>query len=250
MTSGRVSKGAFFAAREALTAAEKELIGYYDINWALKHYVPTITEVTEFLKKKHKNITEISVNYYLQRRLVIKGLDARGIPWRQHSQNELTNQQVAVATVMMNFSDVRSNTDKLAQLGVLPDTYNAWLRDPQFKALVDSLADQNLANIRPTAVTEFTKKINSGDWNAIKYWLDTTGEMQQDAPQSEVLLRMLIEIIQKHVKDPEIIIAIAQDIKLAAANRTLEVVAPRAIESHVVEDDPEFEAAKKMIGFG
>jgi hypothetical protein len=81
--------------------------------------------------------------------------------------------------------------------------------------------------------------------------LDVTGTVKSDdAPQSEVLLRMIVEIIQKHVKDPETIIAIAQDIKLAAANRTLEVVTtPPQITGSIVED-VELEDAKKQLGIG
>lgn len=238
----------FYAIKNALTAQEKKLISFYELQWFLKQNIPTIEEVATYL-----DIKQVAVNYYLQRRPVTKALESRGIPWKQHTQDELTATQVAAAQVMMNFSDTRSNDEKLDQLGINPNQYQAWLLDPQFKNLVDSLADQNLRNIRPTAVTEFTKKINQGDWNAIKYFLDVTGELQtQDAPQSEVLIKMFVEIIQKHVKDPEVIMAIAQDVKLAAANRTLEVVAqphtpPMQITGEVIED-PELEQARRMLG--
>lgn len=243
--SGYISKGQYWKIKEGLTKNEKELISFYELQWALRHNVPTIEEVAKHLKLK-----QVEVNYYLQRRLVIKGLDARGIPWRQHSQSELTATQVATAIMMMNFSDTRSNADKLDELGVNPTQYQAWLSDPQFKNLIDNLADQNLTNIRPSAITEFTKKINGGDWNAIKYFLDTTGEMQQNnQPQSEQLLVMIIEIIQKHVKDADTINAIAQDIQLASANRTLErAVSPPEITGSVVEYDVELEDAKKKLG--
>lgn len=243
----RISRQQYFAIREALSKKEKELIDYYEIQWHLRHHVPTTTDVAGYLK-----IPETSVNYYLLRKQVVKALDSRGIPWRQHSQVELTSTQVACAVTLMNFADTRSNEDKLDQLGINPTQYYAWLKDPAFKNLIDSLADQNLTNIRPTAIGELTKKINSGDWNAIRFFLETTGELQQDQPQSEALLKMIIEVIQRHVKDPETIIAIAQDIKLAAANRTLDVVkSPPQITSYVVpEEDQELQEAKKLIGFG
>jgi hypothetical protein len=45
--------------------------------------------------------------------------------------------------------------------------------------------------------------------------------------------------------------AIAQDIKLASANRTLEVATQRpAITAEFEENDPELEHAKKQLGFG
>lgn len=254
----KVSKRQFWAIKNTLTYTEKAIIDYYELEWHLRHYVPTNEEIVEYINKKYEKegkdhrLKHVSLNYYQQHREFTKALDARGIPWRQHSREELTPTQVAAAITAMNSLDKRDLSDKLDQMGLTVEQYNAWLKDPQFKTLIANLADENLNNIRPAAVNELTKKINAGDWQAIKFYLEATGEfVNSDAPQSEQLIKMLIEIIQKHVKDPEVILAIAQDIKLASANRTLEISAtPKpAFDGHVVEDDPELEAAKKMIGF-
>lgn len=251
-----VSRGQYFAIKAALTYTERELIDFYELQWHLRHHVPTVDEVVQYLNNKHvkegKNskVTATSVNYYLQRKLVIKGLDDRGIPWRQHSQNELTSTQVAAAVTVMNFADTRSNDDKLDQLGITTSQYFAWLNDPTFKNFVESLADQNLKNIRPAAITEFTKLVNKGDWQAIKYYLEVTGTVNSnEAPKSEVLLKMLVEIIQKHVKDPEVMLAIATDMQLAFANRTLEAVTSSPeITGSIVENDVEVANARKALG--
>lgn len=247
----KLNKQQYWAIQKSkLQPAEKALVNYYEFVWFLKHSVPTVEEVTAELRKKMPNLRQTSVNYYLTRQPVIKALEKRGIPFRQHTQEELTDQQRAAALVVMNMMDTRSIAEKLDSIGVLPATYYAWLNDSVFKNFVDSLADQNKINIRPQAVTEFTKKINSGDWNAIKYWLDVTGEFsnsESGLPRSEDLLRMMVEIIQRHVKDPDTILAIAEDIKLAAANRTLEVASRPALEGHLVED-PELETARKQLG--
>lgn len=234
----------YFAQKNILTATEKKLIQFYEIQWHLRSYVPTIEELSRVL-----NVKQIEINAMLIRPPVVKALDARGIKWRQHTQEDLTATQVAAAVTMMNFADTRSNSVKLDELGIVPETYYAWLNDPQFKNLVDSLANRNLVNIRPTAIGELTKKINGGDWQAVKYYLDVTGEfIGNETPQSEHLIVMLIEIIQRHVKDPEVIAAIAQDIKLASGNRTLEVThTPPALSGQVVED-PELDRAKNMLG--
>lgn len=242
-----VDRATYFAIRKALSAKEKELINFYELQWHLRHNVPTVEEVAKQIKQSHT-----AVNYYLQRKQVVQALEDRGIPFRQHTQTELTPTQVAVAITVSNFADDRPVKDKLDQMGVNINTYYAWLNDPQFKNMVQHLSDQNLKNINPIAITELTKKINAGDWNAIKFYLETTGAVKNnDAPQSEQLLKMIVEIIQRHVKDPEAIVAIAQDLKLAAANRTLEVVVtPHQITGEVVQDDPELDYAKKQLGFG
>lgn len=246
-----VTRKQYYAIKEGLTPAEKDLIKFYELQWFLTNTVPTVEQVYNYLRKTRDNLRITSVNYYLTRKPVIKALDDRGIPWRQHSQEELTPQQQAAALTVMNFADERPIADKLDQLGILPATYYAWLQDPVFNSFVNSLADQNKVNIRPAAVAEFTRKVNSGDWNAIKMFLEVTGEFaNNNAPQSEVLIKMFVEIIQRHVKDSDTIMAIAQDLKLASANRTLEVVAHQPAITGEVVDDPELQAAKKQLGFG
>lgn len=248
-----VSRQQYKAIKESLIPAEKALIKFYELNWVLKHTVPTVEEVTEHLRKDGRpNLRQTSVNYYLTRAPVIKALEVRGIPFRQHTREELTDQQMAAALTVMNMMDTRSIPEKLDSIGILPATYYSWLNDPLFRNFVNGLADQNKLNIRPTAVAEFTKKISEGDWNAIKYWMDVTGEFANDEanmPKAADLMRMLIEIIQKHVKDANVIMAIAEDIKLATANRALQTISQPALESQPVIYDPELEDAKKKLGF-
>jgi hypothetical protein len=239
-----VSKGQYWAIKQSLSKAEKDLINFYELQWHLRHRVPSIEEVATQLK-----IPFTSVSYYLRRTQVQKGLKDRGIPWEQQTQEDLTATQVAAAVTMMNFTDTRSNDVKLDQLGVNPSQYYAWLNDPQFKNLVQNLADQNLNNIRPTAIGEFTKLINKGDWQAVKYYLDVTGALTNgEQPQSEQLIKMIIEILQDEIKDSEVIVRIAQRIKNASLNKTLEIVAHPQITADFEEVDLELEEAKKKLG--
>lgn len=253
----KISRGQYYKIREGLTATEKELINFYELQWHLRHNVPTVEQVVNYLnswhqkKNHHHKVTHTAVNYYLQRGPVVRALRDRGIPFEQHTQNDLTQAQVATAITVMNFADTRPLNEKLDQMGINPNQYYAWLNDPQFKNLVENLADQNLRNIKPTAIAEFTKKVNQGDWAAIRYYLDATGTLQDDSqPKSEQLLMMIIEVIQRHVKDPQIMVAIAQDLKNISGNRTLEVVEEQpAIEAYAVED-PELVEAKRKLGIG
>lgn len=233
----------YYAIKNSLSAAEKKLINFFELQWMLRHSVPTNEELAQ-----HLEIPYTSVNYYLNRKPVIAALEKRGIPWKQHTREDLTPTQVAAAVTMMNFADVRPNDVKLNQLGINPAQYYAWLNDPQFKDLIDTLSDQNLKNIRPTAIGEFTKLINKGDWQAVKYYLDITGAINNQAPQTEQMLMMFVEVIQKYVKDPKIMAAIAQDLKQVTSNRTLEVTShPVEIPGELVHD-PELEDAKKKLG--
>ena len=232
----------YYAIKAALTAAERDMIAYYELCWMLNKTIPTVDQVVEQLRKKRPNIRHMSVNYYLSRQPVIQALEKRGIPFRQHTQRELTNQQIAAATVACNFADGRPLHVKLDELGVLPATYQAWLLDPQFKHLVETISERNLENIRPVAVTEYMRLIASGNWNAIKYYLDVTAAAQDnDQPQTEELLKAIIEIIQKHVKDGPTLDAIGQDILNAAKSR-------REVSAFIEHDNEEVVRAQRQLG--
>lgn len=233
--------------------AVKELISFYEITWHLKREVPTLEEVYAHLRKKFPAIKYTSIAYYLGNWHVAKALDDRGIPWRQHSREDLTPTQVAVATVMSNFADGRTNAEKLNALGVNPATYFTWMLDPKFKNAVQSMADYNIKNIDAVAKVEYAKKIQEGYWPTIKHYVDTTQAVTgNEMPQSEVMIRMLIEIIQKHVKDADVLMAIAEDMKRASANRTLETatLSGVVVSEDDDEDDEDLARAKRMIGFG
>lgn len=243
-----VDRKAYWAIKNTLTKAEKDLIGFYELHWHMRQHVPSVEEVFEHLRKTRPQLRLTSVNYYLTRQPVIKALDSHGIPWRQHSQEELTDAQRAAAITVMNFADERSIAEKLDALGILPATYYAWLGDPQFNNFVNSMADQNKINIRPAAVAALAQKVNAGDWNAVKFFLEVTGEFENtNMPNSEVMLRMIIEILQRHIKDPQVMVAIATDMKHAVANRTLAIETSPVIDGHSYQEE-ELVKAKKQLG--
>ncbi len=231
----------YYGVKNSLSDAEKALINYYELCWQLGNTVPTVDQVVEHLRKKRPNISHTSVNYYLTRPPVKSALKARGIKFEQHTQEELTSQQIAAATVACNFADKRTLHEKLDELGIRPATYQAWLLDPAFKNLVKTVADRNLENIEPVAITEYTRLIASGHWGAIKYYLDVTAAAQDnDTPQTEHLLRAIIEILQRHIKDGPLLDAIGRDILKASQNRTMEIT------SYVVEEEEVLEASRKL----
>lgn len=236
----------YYAQQSILTAPEKRLISFYELKWALEKIVPTVEEVVKYVQKEYPKSNHISVNYYLTRPPVVKALKDRGIPWEKHSQLELTPTQIATASLIMNFSDTRTKADKLAALGVNPTQYQAWLNDPKFQQLLNSLKDDNIKNIEADAVTNLGQAVNRGDMSAIKFYMESVGtlkgESQQDSTQ---LLIAVIEILQKHVKDPNILNAIAQDIALASANKQLQRSVNVDAEYYTQE---EIQSARRQLG--
>lgn len=154
------------------------------------------------------------INYFLLNVKVREALADRGINWADIGGSfTLTAQQIAAAVTMMNFADERTPEEKLSAIGITPEQYYAWLRIPEFYGYVNSLADQNLNHIRPDAVNSLTKLIRNADFQAVKYYLDSTGEFAQtNVTNLQAVLQVVIESIQRHVRDPEVLSAIAAEI--------------------------------------
>jgi glutathione peroxidase-family protein len=235
-------------SQKAISPSMKTMIKFYELQWFLRSRVPSVAEVTEHMRTKMPKIRQTTINYYLTLPQVQKALKNHGIPFEQHTVDEITDQQQAAALTVANFADKRPIAEKLDALGILPATYYAWLNDPAYRNLVQSLADQNIKNIDPVAKTEFAKKVQEGDWNAIKFYMENTGVLKNnDTPQSEIIIMKLIEILQHHIQDTNVLGAIANEMIIAFSNRS---IPQGAITGEFSETDPELVSAKKQLGFG
>lgn len=139
----------------------------------------------------------------------------------------LTEEQITVANVMLDLHDKRSKLKKLTELGISTSQYNAWLRSPAYRAYCLSRAEDLLEQSQPQAHLSLIGNVERGDLGSIKYFNELTGRYRSTSnghtPSVEVnvsttnqygqdVLVQVVEIIQRHVKDPAILDAIAGDI--------------------------------------
>lgn len=129
----------------------------------------------------------------------------------------LTPEQLAVANMVLNLQDRRSLREKLEQAGVTPQKYQAWRRDPTFMEYMQKRAQALFSAGSDSAYMNLMKNVEGGSLDAAKLFFEMTGiynpkisvELNVDA----VMVRV-IEIIQRRVKDPAILEAIASDLDL------------------------------------
>jgi len=167
----------------------------------------------------------------------LDALAARGLP--EHllrpdagvGLQVLTEQQMAVANVLLDVLDSRSRIKKLTEMGISTGTYNLWLRDPVYRQYCLDRAESLLIENQPVAHMSLINRVNQGDLGAVKYFNAMTGRYRErEKAQVEVnvnnnfgndKLIAIVEIIQTHVKDPAVLEAIATDIlALQAADGT------------------------------
>lgn len=157
-------------------------------------------------------------------------LRTRGLPEHLLTQDTgnpfsghlLSEKQVQVANILMDTLDKRSRLKKLTELGVDTQTYNRWLKDPVYRQYCLERAENLLQENMPVAHMSLVDRVAQGDMVALKYYYAMTGRYREKSQAGiEVnvqnnfgndTLISIVEIIQKHVKDPDTLAAIGNDI--------------------------------------
>lgn len=117
----------------------------------------------------------------------------------------LTPQQLRVANCILNLTDNRSKKKKLTDLGIPSNTYESWLRDPNFTGYLRARGEALLGDIAHEAHQGLAENVRRGDLASIKYFNEITGRYVPAAEGKGVdvrsLLIQVIEIIQVEVAD-------------------------------------------------
>lgn len=160
-------------------------------------------------------------------------LKQRGI---SQVQEYFTPEQVATIAMVTNFADPRSLDVKLAAIGVTAEQYNGWMANPAFKRELAARADDIMENIYPEAQAQLAKKIRNGHFQALKFYFEVTG--RANSPETvnlKLTMQRLVEAVEKHVKDPAILAAIASELQAVAPV----IEAPKGLP--VASSNPAFE---------
>lgn len=144
----------------------------------------------------------------------------------------ISERQLLVANVILDTFDKRSNLKKLTELGVSTREYNLWLQQPAFRRFMLERAENMLAGGQPAAHIALLERVQQGDLGAVRYYNSMMGRFTERAAdgsgvnvniQNNYLgdaLVQIVEIIQKHVREPDVLRAIGDDILALQARLT------------------------------
>lgn len=149
-------------------------------------------------------------------------LEARGLPVGGKALG-LTYEQAMALQIILDPSDGLTLQKKLKKAGVSATRYRTWMRNPNFRHHVEEVAGNLIHEHLPDMMVQLVGKATEGDLNAIKYSFEVSGRHDPAANARRqgnidvmVVLSRMQEIIQRHVKDPETVLAIAEDFRLLA----------------------------------
>ena len=185
----------------------KKLMPWFEAYWHQFHRYPSNAEIIQ-----RYGFTLEQVQILESNKFWLQSLDRRGISRPGRQDLFLTDRQIAAVSIITNFSDTRSLPAKLANAGISEQELDGYYKEPKFVEELRVRTDEVLGNIQPNAVAELGRQINRGSFPALKFYMEITGQAQSpESLNARRLLQLLIEVIQKHVKDPDVLKAIGDE---------------------------------------
>lgn len=206
------------AVQEQLSETEWNVINVIEQYYFIDGAVPSEARIATAL-----GITEDRVKKILKRSFVRENIEGRGIRMSLES-SLLTTEQLTGLAIFFDTKDGRSLKKKLADANITTGQWEAWKSDPVFADHMRTRAEQALQkNLAETEVA-LLDSAHRGDISAIKLHLEMTGRWSSKTVGElnvEFLMMKILEAVQKHVKDPEAIENIANELLgLVPANNT------------------------------
>lgn len=195
---------------EVMTSEAYAILCYVEDRWFQKELFPAVSEIS-----KKTGIDQVKVVESLSSPLLKQSLESRGIPLFADLDDVLSPKQIALINLLLNVSDTRSESQKVAALGIKPATFYGWKRQKKFREAYNKMAERLFGDTQPQVHAALAKLAISGDLNAIKYFNQMSGRYDSsktiEAINVRFVMQKLIEVIQTHVKDPVALEAISQE---------------------------------------
>jgi hypothetical protein len=148
-------------------------------------------------------------------------LEKRGLEYKNDTEL-LTPKQLVLVNMLLNVEDKKSLRQKLELLGITSAQYQAWLRDPGFHSYLTMRTEQLFEHSDHEAYKSLLQAVMRGDTAAMKLFFEMRGIYNPRIDVNiniETVVYKLIEIVGKHVKDPNLLQAIAKDVEVMEISR-------------------------------
>ena len=141
-------------------------------------------------------------------------MEMKGIQQAIISTLPLSEQQILALSVITNITSSASLKTRLERVGVPYYKFQGWLRQPAFASALRKTSEgllQSAQALVDLKITEGAVNAKSLEW--IKYFKEVNGSAPKQGPlDTGQLLRVVVDIITKHVHDPEALRAIGGEL--------------------------------------
>jgi hypothetical protein len=211
---------------QTLNEWQRDAVYFIERHHSIAGAVPKDDDIIEYLKwtKGHQGINTETIEVLKANPLFRASMESRGIVcnygegplWQV---DDLTQRQMAAAAIMLNLKDRRSDEKKLRDIGVSTDEFTSWMQNATFAEYMRQRSEVMISNATHEAHMGLMRGVVQGNTASIKLYYEMTGRYNPNE-ENNVNIRLVIgqvlEAIQKHVRDPNVLNAIAVDMSQIA----------------------------------
>ena len=214
------------ATKEFLKDWERDAVLFVEKYHAVSGKVPDKNEISQYVTmlKRYGEISEEQVDTLFNDHLFKESMRVRGIELSNDPlAKNLTARQMAAAAAMLNLVDRRSDEKKLRDLGIRAEEWATWMQNETFASYMQGRAEQLINNSTHEAHMGLLKNVRGGNVAGIRLFYELTGRYnpaEDNAVNVRVMLGRILEIIQKHVKDPQVLQNMAVELQQVAIENT------------------------------
>jgi hypothetical protein len=177
--------------------------------------VPSQAAVVEGLDPLASTKTRNLVKRAWEKERFLDALEKRGIEFKI-DEKVLAPKQIVLVNMLLNVGDKKSLRQKLEILDIKQAQYNAWLGDPAFHKYLTMRTEQLFEHSDHEAYKSLIEQVMNGDVTAMKLFFEMRGIYNPRLTidiNIETVVYKLVEVVAKHVKDPQILQAIATEVE-------------------------------------
>ena len=197
----------------SFTSEQIDVITCIEQLWWEHGQLPTDERVAERTGVSIESIKRYWKLDHFRTALLHRGVDINP----ERSAGLLTPIQLMLANMLLNTHDTRSVREKLKELQVSSQQYHAWLRTPAFQQHLAKRGEEMFKSIDWEAYDALAGAVRSQDVSALKLFFEMRGiytPKKEIDINLDVVLVKVVEVIARHVHDPAILQAIANDMEL------------------------------------
>lgn len=186
-------------------------VNWYELHGTMPTHLEAIREYAGLWPDKPM-IERIWVDEFFHQACYLRGIRPKGAG--------LDSRQLLLISALTNVTDRRLLENKLRSLGVSQLEYQTWMAFPPFKRKYNELAEKAFHNATSLVNTALTQKALTGSVEAIKLHNQMTGRYDPAAQQAvdvRAFAMGIVQILTKHITDPDLLRTLGGDIALLSA---------------------------------
>jgi hypothetical protein len=232
--------------REFLEPWEREVVLFIERWHSMYGTLPDDNQVIDYLNSidfelAFEKLVALKRDFLFQESMRVRGIfiDAN----ERLKTGQLSPRQMQAAATMLNYVDGRSDAKKLRDLGITAEEWDSWMLNEGFANYVNGRAERMMNNLTHEAHKGLIKGMRQGNTKSIELFYELTGRYtknQDSGINPRQFIGQILEIIQRHVKDPQTLNQMALEmsqlaIEASSPAQTTIKVGPTAITHRELE---------------